>query len=35
MTPTTGPGGAATRPPSAISMNSGASTVTGPSCDAE
>ncbi len=35
MTPTTGPGGAATRPPSSISMNSGASTVTGPSCGAE
>ena len=32
MTPTTGPGGAATRPPSAISINSGAAMITGPSC---
>jgi hypothetical protein len=33
MTPTTGPGGDATRPPSCISMNSGAAIVSGPSCE--
>ena len=32
MTPTTGPGGDATKPPSCISMNSGAAIVSGPSC---